>query len=270
MRLHSGFIISPHRHYAGSWQPASRLSLNEGILCLNESFFPREDWRILSDAELAVLTCADSHQSLELRLQVFTIPNRLYRAFWELDLDHIAASSGLVNGTLTSSEPFTEQLADFLRFIDAPLARRCSFRMIITAQGLPSTTYDPVERRYLGLRLAPHSGLPRSLCSAEINFGEEPRAVVCVNLPPESMLELLLTSGRMPDLPAMPAAEATATAFMSASPDYPVIRLRLDPGEGYFAPLHRLVHDGYTRDMAGPDFNLVVEPVALQEPPQMS
>lgn len=259
MKLRPGFIVSLYKHYAGSWQPESRVRLNSGTVQRDGAFFPRDDWCPPSDAELRMLTDADSGVNVRQGIEVFTIPDHLHKAFWELDLDGIANPEN--DGSESSTyNKFIEQLADFLRFIDAPLAERCSFQTIITAQGLSSTSYDGVKKRYLGLQLPRRAQLSDSDCMAAINFGEESRFVVWLNLWPEKMLELLQTCGGGLKGPATRPDEATVTEFMSAVPDYPVVRIRFEPGEGYLAPLHQLVQDGYTRAVSDLDFNLIVGP----------
>jgi hypothetical protein len=37
---------------------------------------------------------------------------------------------------------------------------------------------------------------------------------------------------------------AIGAAFMSTFPDYPIVRLRLRPGEAYIAPTENVLHDG--------------------------
>jgi hypothetical protein len=38
-------------------------------------------------------------------------------------------------------------------------------------------------------------------------------------------------------------------AFMSAFPDYPIVRLRLQPGDAYIAPTENILHDGNSSDV---------------------
>ena len=44
--------------------------------------------------------------------------------------------------------------------------------------------------------------------------------------------------------------------FFQLYPDYPIIRLRQDPYEGYIAPTDSIIHDGSTVDMKTHDITL--------------
>lgn len=47
-------------------------------------------------------------------------------------------------------------------------------------------------------------------------------------------------------------------AFLAAYPDYPVVWLRVRPGEAYVAPLGNLIHDASSLGMKGPDLTFSV------------
>jgi hypothetical protein len=44
--------------------------------------------------------------------------------------------------------------------------------------------------------------------------------------------------------------------FMKKFPDYPVVRLRIDPGEAYILPTDNLIHDASTEEKQFPDITL--------------
>jgi hypothetical protein len=53
--------------------------------------------------------------------------------------------------------------------------------------------------------------------------------------------------------PATVRAGALGTAFLSRFPLYPVLLVRLRPGEGYVAPTENIVHDASTEGATAPD-----------------
>jgi hypothetical protein len=47
--------------------------------------------------------------------------------------------------------------------------------------------------------------------------------------------------------------------FLEKYPDFPVTRLRIEPGEAYFAPTENLIHDGSTSDCPSPPFTFALQ-----------
>ena len=54
--------------------------------------------------------------------------------------------------------------------------------------------------------------------------------------------------------------------FMRARPEYPVIRLRINPGEAYILPTDNLIHDASTEGKTFPDITLTF--LGYFEPPR--
>jgi hypothetical protein len=85
------------------------------------------------------------------------------------------------------------------------------------------------------------------------NLGTQPRYFMFINIPVEEM------TNRIPvglQIPSSSEGTAIGLRFMECYPDYPVCRIRVQPGEAYIAPTENLVHDassaGITRvDIAG-------------------
>jgi hypothetical protein len=88
-----------------------------------------------------------------------------------------------------------------------------------------------------------------------INLGDEATSVVLVNLTCEQMGEEL--SSRFPEQPPATIGELVER-FLRASPDYPPVRLTLEPGEGYRLPEGGLVVDGSAEGKQEPDMLLLI------------
>ena len=120
--------------------------------------------------------------------------------------------------------------------------------------GLEATTINPVGRRRIGLHVddwyrAPVSRRhmsPNRIC---VNLGCEDRFFLFLNLPMRRVYEL---SGA----PRHASGSRAAQAFCRLFPHYPVLKLRMRPGEAYIAPTENLVHDGCSSGMRTPDVTL--------------
>jgi predicted Zn-dependent protease with MMP-like domain len=130
----------------------------------------------------------------------------------------------------------------------------------ITAPGLVTLTQGDDRRQRIGLHLDSWDRMPlrhrhRSRNRICINLGREARAVLLINLP---LMDLFKQLGL--DDPADILADfrglLLGARFMRERPDYPALRLRIDPGEAYVLPTDNLMHDASSEGSACPDITL--------------
>ena len=100
----------------------------------------------------------------------------------------------------------------------------------------------------------PNLGSSASLW-AGINLGDEAISIVYVNLTSEMMRSQLVD---VPDVPSRTPGE-WAEVFLGRYPDYPPVRLRIEPGEGYLLPSGGLLLDSFSEDVTGPAVSLVIQ-----------
>jgi hypothetical protein len=98
---------------------------------------------------------------------------------------------------------------------------------------------------------------------AAINLGDEASHIVLLNLPPAGMAGLVDEAGAGP---APPLADLTPR-FFEARSTYPLVRIRLDPGEGLWFPTSGVVCDGWTREKRELDVVLTIRRGASTTPP---
>jgi hypothetical protein len=89
--------------------------------------------------------------------------------------------------------------------------------------------------------------LNRGSNRVSINLGPSDRYFIYLNRTASGMAELLDRTNR----PCRRDVHAIGPAFMSAFPDYPIVRLRLRPGDAYIAPTENIPHDGSSAEVAG-------------------
>ena len=221
----------------------------------NGIFVPRDDWRALSPAELALIEGSGPCDAGR-DIRVFVLPEWLQQFFWDLDLGGLVAGEGF---SATSDDPLFNAFCGEAQAALGALgvaARRLTVRFQRARSR--STTFDPEFGTFVGLHVDNFERRPidtrhRSFPRLVVNLGLQPRSFVFINQP---LIELFEPSGiaRSPEAYRKYSwAYPLAHAFMAAVPDYPVVRLALDPGEGYAAPTQDLIHDGYTRDGEGID-----------------
>ncbi len=121
-----------------------------------------------------------------------------------------------------------------------------------SAAGLWTVTVHPETRRRIGLHVdswfdAAVAARHRSPWRACANVGRADRWLLVVNRPLRQV---------MTDLGADPAAvtpNRLARDFLRRFPDYPVVRVRVRPGECYIAATEDLIHDGSSAGGHHPD-----------------
>jgi hypothetical protein len=125
--------------------------------------------------------------------------------------------------------------------------------------GLRSTAHNPESGAFMGLHVDSHQRLPfgdrwaaMTLCAVNVGFTH--RDLNLVNLAVPSMVEMLEESGHAV---SGESANDLRDAFFAAFPDYPVLRVRLQPGQAYLCNTQNTVHDGATNDEGLPDLSFL-------------
>jgi hypothetical protein len=220
-------VNAAHFHQVRSW--AERVRVNSGVTIETGRVLPRDDWRAPSPDELALLTACDGDPAESLAL--FNIPERLYARWWAL------AAEGLNDDAF---QEYGREVMEFLHFKQLPLPPRCTISAVVNAPGLASTKPDTC-----GLTVDP--ACPGMI--AAINLSDEEAALVFLNLGAAHLAAR--TAAPVP-------LHEHAHTFLTACSDYPVIRLALQPGEGFWLSPMPIAHDGDTRGRSEVDVQLVL------------
>lgn len=263
--------VAPRFHLDADWP--GRLTLGTGVDELEGKFFPRGPWRPPAADDLAGLvgvpavsgslpmlgddsgTAGAGHPDDAVCL--FQIPEHLRAAWWDL-LDAAAETGGPMEGF----DAYAAKVGEFLAFKRLGAGASGRVEAIVTAVGERSIRRDPDIGRPSGLGPTvapwaawPGSGAPVPRLHAVVNLGDEPSAVVLINLAPAALAAEL--ARREPG--AVPATVGELTSrFLRTCPDYPPVRVRLAAGEGCRIPAGGLILDGDPTGKEEPDVLLLV------------
>jgi hypothetical protein len=94
--------------------------------------------------------------------------------------------------------------------------------------------------------MCPFDDLANSTNRVAMNLGPTDRYFIFVNQTAAGMYAMLSDIGVQVPRDVAPIGKA----FMQAFPDYPVIRVRLQPGEAYVAPTENILHDGSSAEVS--------------------
>jgi hypothetical protein len=269
--------------YGGPDEMATRIRLSGGTRRATDdealapfygggTFVPRKPWREATVEELSLLYFDRSTGGLPWRpssdIAIIRVPEQIVANFaWMLEQHGIREVAKKETYTTIAKHPrWTENLAalghHLERMTDGDL-KQIFFRMTDPDQ-LTITKNDfgaEVHRQlHVGLHIDHWDRLPlrhrdRARNRICINLGREPRYSLFFNLP---MMDMFRAAGlRDPeDIYADFRGLYLARRFMEACPDYPVVGLRLDPGEAYILPTDNLVHDASTETNRFTDITL--------------
>jgi hypothetical protein len=249
------FAVAPHFHLPTDLP--RRLLVGARVEEVDGAFFAPASWRPPTTDELAVLlrTAAEptSLEELDGCVTLFQLPRHLQSRWWDL-LEQAAGVLG--DGRLPGFEAFVSQLLDFLAFKNLPVPEGARCDAVVHG--------GPVVNRPAGLRcsLAPWDAWPGAQelgwqqLWGEINLGDEQTSVVLLTLPCRQLEAEL--GNRLPGQFSPPALGELVGHFLRSYPGYPMVRLTLEPGEGYRLPRGGLTLVGHSTDKQEPGVLLLI------------
>jgi hypothetical protein len=209
MQLESGYRFCNAPRFHLAPPWAQRLRVNRGMVRTADCWQPDDAWRPATEAELRVLLGEGlSEPPLWEKAVAAFVIPAHLRARWW----EVAAAGEEEDPNL---EPFARAFAEFAQFKRLPLPPRCSFSVLVTPPGQPASLSEAASR-------------PRR-AAAGVNLGDERTAVVVCNLVPD-------------------ACPGGVTEFLQACPDYLLLRVWLEPGEGLWFPAGGVAWAACTRD----------------------
>lgn len=251
MELRAGLIfrVAPFFHSRIDW--TERLRVNGGVERDASRFYARDDWCAPTAAEMQRLLgkVADQEAAVTAtQVALVVVPQHVRAAWWR-----VAERAERLDGRLDGFDGFVGELLEFLRFKRLPLPARCRCEVTANRPGQRSTRVD-ADGAPLGLEFSASAPghMPARAC-AVINLGDEDTHLVVLNLLRTDLEALLSTGGahrRAPlhDHNASTCGNGTLARFFTAMPDYPLVRVRLSPGDGLWLPSSNTAFDGWTVD----------------------
>jgi hypothetical protein len=245
MKLQAGyrFRTASRFHNSSSWEDC--LCINSGVNPSDPHLSPRSDWRPLTETEKSLLLDEiNSIASVEdtavdriaESIQTFAIPDYLRSRWWEV------AELFTANPVLESRayQQFVCDVTAFLRFKGLPLPPRCAVEVVLSSVGsvpVPESECPQLARPKTTISdEITQSVATSSKTVAEINLGDDPVSLVFLNLSPTRLAEFLNSPTEDTFATKQTSPPDLVRQFLTANPDYPLIRLTLRAGEGVWLP----------------------------------
>jgi hypothetical protein len=163
----------------------------------------------------------------------------LHAKWW----DFAACQAAPDGKTGVTFQQFAGEVVEYLQFKRLPLPPASAMEVIINAPGLPST-----RPQMGGLTAEP----PVKGLRGGINLSDQESALIVLNLG-----EIQMSSRNASSSPQV-SFHQRAQAFLAGNLNYPLVRIALLPGEGYWLPPGPVALDGDTRGRTEIDVRLLI------------
>jgi hypothetical protein len=184
---------------------------------------------------------------------------RTFVGLWRLPAESMTAIPRLPPGTpyeaaikfatnANNVRQVNQQLSECIKIRFQPEGDVIIHGMTVNRPGLPTVSRDPNQQnRFVGLHFDSWDQLPfaerhRSMYRISVNVGQTPRYFLFCEIDVLEMRDRLLTKFSPESL----AGRGVQEKFLRFFPEFPVTRLRVDPGFAYIAQTDMIIHDGST------------------------
>ena len=248
---------------------SNRIELSQGTFevkeingwpCKNRCFLPIEPWRFPNSEEKKLLLFPEKERSNFNDVALVKLPKKLREGFEALNMGAHGTREALerITKTLTYRNLVNDTIHYFER--SSPLKGTAIPHNIFLGDGnLTTTTFNKRDEFFIGLHLDSFEARetpskPEARNRFCINLGKEPRYLLFINISFDKIAGMFgsqpVLGGQNP-YPVM-------HAFFDKFPNYPVIRVKIEPMEVYIAPTENIIHDGSTIGTSSSDVNLAV------------
>ncbi len=238
-------LIEGVKLYSGKRPLTNVIQLSKGTIAASkasgercychDAVIPTGEWVAPTNAELSQLSLGDSLPNTHATVSIFSIPDELLQMFWTFGQLSTQADFDQCFSTREGGSALVDLLAFLQPFAKTKITK---YGFGMNLPDLPTVTMT--GNCFEGLHIdqqAWDEGTSRLM----LNIGREIRYFLYINLELTNLQNQIANSDNK-----LSGKTRLGREFMRAFPDYPVVRLRIRPGEGYIAPTNRIIHDGST------------------------
>jgi hypothetical protein len=207
----------------------------------SDAIVPRLPWRTLTSLEQQILFSSKLENLPSLYVSILNIPQNILGYLNDLGSveDHKLLKYVLQKERVKKGISLIQEYIETFRIQSAELSE---YRIGWNAPNQMTVTVGSDSCR-VGLHIDNQRG--SSLHRISINLGSEPRYFLFINLSIEQLYRLLSETDDNVVSKTSGSSRICMT-FMQLFPNYPVVKLRVNPGEAYIAPTEHITHDGCT------------------------
>lgn len=216
----------------------------QGYECPKNTYLPKEDWRLINNDEENVLLSNESNSNVYQQIGIVSLPQDIVNQLNALGISKI---NNIKEGNALKSRHEVKQLLDDIesyckrfQIVNEP---QIGIGLIYKDAVSVSATYDKYVSSYIGLHLDSWEHdtiINRNFSRNRIcfNLGEYDRYITFCNLSLSKIHSMICAH----DLTIKP--RDLAKSFLQTMSNYPILKLKIKPYEGYIFPTENLIHDG--------------------------
>lgn len=255
---------------------ADRVQLNSGItksqnnptnqLYKDVSYIPRPAWRNPTVHEINLLK-AEEWASFGTQIAIVKIPASILKPLeWMKPLTSgniLDMNESIKDSDYDTLQEVFDGILHYTRelgfSVEEPIRR---IGITVSRPNLTTVTHDHRDNRFVGLHIdswfnAAWDQRHVSPNRIAVNIGVEPRYLIFINVPIKRLLDHLTSLG-YDRFKLSTLSGEFGDAVTKELANYPVVRIKLEPGEAYIAPTENMVHDGSTLGTHYLDLNLTM------------
>lgn len=239
---------------------SSRLLINDGTeqalsrgdlasSYLEKAIIPKDSWRSLSNRELFNLGVSTSEADTSSSVGIIKLPKQVISPFYSFESSIFKKQDELL--LALQSFMWKEAILPIKEYISQ--LKKDTVDDTIDAISIRPPQLKTVSSNdkdlLVGLHIDSWDRLPlldrrKSRVRITVNLGLEDRYFLFVDLPAHSLFQILVNDAE--DIRNFTWGGKVGREFMLRYSYYPVIKVRLQPGEAYIAPTENIIHDGST------------------------
>ncbi|MFP3833884.1 hypothetical protein [Chryseobacterium sp. SIMBA_028] len=206
------------------------------------ALIPKNTFRSLSDSEKNIVFAAKENTlnfGYNEIIKVVTLPENIQNDIKKINLNMVESYEELEQ--TTALDDFKVLAKDLMTYILSKTINSEIHNLGIQIE--PGNEYTTTKQndQYIGLHIdswdkQPISEREKSKNRICFNIGKEARYLYFINIPANQ----LSTESSDAEI------DEIVTHFLVSNPEYPVLRIRINPFEGYIAPTEYIIHDGST------------------------
>ena len=235
-------IIWKDRVFLSSGTESASISTDQAATpYCNDAIVPRLPWRTLTSMEQKILFSNKVDNLSNLYVTLLSIPQNILCHLNELGnvKHHTALKYVLEKESVGKGISLIQEYIETFRLQHADLNK---YRIGSNAPNQMTVTAGNRDCR-VGLHIDNQHG--SSLHRILINLGSQPRYFLFINLSIQQLYRLVCeTDSNL--VSETWGSSRIGRAFMQLFPNYPVVKLKVNPGEAYIAPTEHITHDGCT------------------------
>ena len=245
----------------------SRISLSAGTVDASSVGLPYVTHARIPIGEWRIPTPVELHNILTLTPLPRSNCVVISRILGQPELTEIHAEFRTIRSRFGNPQDLNERLISLVTPILRSKCQICDVSKVFglnTDPGrLPTTSINRQINLFAGLHVdvwEERNLDERHLCAnrISISLGKSHRYFLFVGVSVAEMKEALADCSIGNELTSI---AYVTTRFLEKYPDYPVVRIRLEGGEAYFAPTENIIHDGSTSDCAVPPYTFAMQGV---------